>query len=380
MTDQKTPGYFRAARENKVIPVSPMSSKKTSWLIGQDSFELVAGIGGVPKYGLKYSGYVRGDKPSVKVAWPTVDSNAAAQEALSRAQTDCWDALTWAAEFRKTVESISVLRGRFDRLADTFTRKVEHINDYSTFVDLGGGVSKVSKLWLELRYAWRPMLYDIADIQEAIRRLMKGIEDPLQRAYASRQASVSDNAQILRSGFTSAGGNANLAGFNMLSSLILTRTVEAHASVGVQATTRDISMADPFVTIWEEVPFSFIFDWFVSINNILAAFSPFATGTLRYATIATTSTHVEAYTYMPIPAVGYTFIGPGPRPVTVIYEEQTYSRVANPSLTPTVEFKLDLNAAKVLDLVALWISRDRSIQTRLNRAFNHLTRKFAKRI
>lgn len=381
MTDQKTPGYFRAAREGKIIPVSPMDSIKQSWLRDiVDTGWITVGQNGSPKWRCRAEGnFLSNPVPLATAApWPTVDGNAALQEALSRAQSDAWDALTWAAEFRKTVEQFTTLRGRFERLATTFVTKIEHINDVDSFVNLGGGVRTMSKLWLELRYAWRPMLYDMADIQEALRRLMQGIEDPLQRAYATRTSGTTRSSTTLRGSFRMAGVSAGIAGFNTLCTLTSTRTISAHASVGVQATTRDIIMSDPFVTGWEVVPFSFIVDWFFSVGDMLTAFSPFATGTLRYATLGTTKLQVDRYVTQVIPSPGYQVLEGGSGPVSATYTEETFQRTIPTGINPTVEFRVNLDAYKIADLVALWIGFDRRITTRLNRAFNRLTRKFAK--
>lgn len=381
MTDQKTPGFFRAAREGKIIPVSPMVSVKTSWSRDiVDTGWITVGQNGSPKWRCRVEGnFLSSPVPKLATApWPTVDGNAALQEALSRAQSDAWDALTWAAEFRKTVEQFTSLRGRFERLATTFVTKVEHINDVDTFVNLGGGVRTMSRLWLELRYAWRPMLYDMADMQEALRRLMQGVEDPLQRAYATREAETVRSGTTKRGSFQMASASVGIAGFNTFCTLTSTRSTVAHAAVGVQATTRDIIMSDPFVTGWELVPFSFIVDWFFSVGDMLTAFSPFATGTLRYATLGITELQVDRYVTQVIPGLGYSVLEGSSGPVSATYTEETYQRTIPSGITPLVEVRVNLDAFKIMDLVALWIGFDRRITIRLNRAFNRLTRKFGK--
>lgn len=116
-------------------------------------------------------------------------------------------------------------------------------------------------------------------------------------------------------------------------------------------------MFDPAVTAWEVVPFSFIADWFINIGDAIAAFSPFATGTFKYATFSTTVEDIVTHS-------GYVSSRPGGRaivefsnPSTLTITETTYTRTLH-TVTPNLSFKVNLNAAKIVDLVALaWALR-----------------------
>lgn len=128
-------------------------------------------------------------------------------------------------------------------------------------------------------------------------------------------------------------------------------------------------MTDLAVTAWELVPYSFVLDWFITIGDMLTAFSPFATGSLKYATLATktVTTYRSVNAMQPIPGYSITSLKSS---VPCIQQkvDTTYNRVlANP--VPTLAFDVQLNKSKILDLVALWLVGNKKTLTRLLRHF-----------
>lgn len=373
MTDQKTPGYFRAVRENTVIPTSPMTTVKETYLFNPGQFWGVARNSSSRTY---YRVEVDGNWNNPDTPWaaapsaPVVDGAVALQEALSRAQSDAYDALTFAAEFRKTVEGIATLRSRAMTIWDRFESRVRSANSKKRY-RANEVVNILTEIWLSMRYEWRPLVYDMLSAQEALGRLAAGIEDPLQRAYASRDASPALNTANSTSqtiGFTdSAKGSIN----GVTNASFRTTTVErsVHACVGLQCVTREIYFTDPFVTGWELVPYSFVLDWFVTIGDMLTAFSPFATGELRYATLATkTVTTRRSYNTMMWTSTMDNRTVEKQKGSEWIYITEKYERV-NAEVKPTLAVDINLNVAKVVDLVSLWLTGNKKLTTRLLRYF-----------
>lgn len=371
MVDQKTPGYFKAVREGKTIPVSPMDSSLTEYIESPGSC-----VGTLRRTSdnrltqVEVSGHFwPADNPwALAPATPTVDGNIALQEALSRAQADCYDALTFAAEFRKTVEGVATLRSRAMTLWARFDDRVRTSSRKRRYRGMEVG-QILAEIWLELRYMWRPLAYDMFSMQEAIRRLAEGIEDPLQRAYATGVDSALLSRVVTESGVRyKDGSSGGVAGVRVFSAQSCTVEVMAHASVGLQVTTREVFMTDPFVTGWELIPFSFVLDWFVTVGDMLTAFSPFATGQLRYASLATTVKKTYRSVNALQPITGYVWDTVSASPCVSEKIVTNYSRrEATP--VPTLAFDVNLNVAKIIDLTALWATINRKSLTRLLRHF-----------
>lgn len=371
MVDQKTPGYFKAVREGTVIPVSPMTSEKTTVVRGSSRFNVVHARKSNPsgsKYEYEVDGTFAADREwGIEPESPVVNGNLALQEALSRAQSDCYDALTFAAEFRKTVEGVVTLRSRAMTIFERFNERVRATGRKKRFRGLEAS-QILAEIWLELRYMWRPLVYDMMSAQEAISRLAAGIEDPLQRAYATREGSASSSAAYQTGQVRLAGTIGSVAGLNLAVTHTVNVDVTVHAAVGLQVTTREITMVDPFVTGWELVPFSFVLDWFVSIGDLLTAFSPFATGQLQYASLATRTTTTYRSNFKIVPSSKFQHDSGTSELLTIVKIVEKYERVkATPK--PTLAFDVNLNVAKLIDLVALWNVSNRKTILRLLRHF-----------
>lgn len=371
MTDQKTPGYFRARRENGVIPCSPMDSVKTEEIWSPGVSHFIRKWSKNAWYETKCIGYFwpyHSQWPALP-AFPTVDGEVALQEALARAQTDCYDSLTMAAEFRKTVEGVITLHTRAQTLWLRFEDRVRSSSRSKRY--RGMAMAEIlSSIWLELRYMWRPLAYDMQGAYEAYRRLTEGMESPLQRAYATRESSNSTSRIVTSSSVAyndrAAGG---LHSASVISSQVATTTRTVHASVGLKVTTRDVHMTDPFVTGWELVPLSFVYDWFVTMGDLLAAFSPFATGQLMYATLATEDVSIIRCTNVLTPQSGSTAIEQIATVPCIQQKTVTNYRRVLASPVPTLAIDVNLNMAKVLDLIALVVSLKAKSITRLLRYF-----------
>lgn len=370
MTDQVNPGYFRAEREGTLKPVSPMSRLKQQDIVVPGGGEMeIAPVRSPFKTQLRVDGYFypNGSELPRPTNMAEPPSMLSLQRALARAQTDAWDALTFAAEFRSTLETVIGLRSRclrlFDRLISTVASRAKRT---SKGVDIA---KLVSEVWLELRYAWRPLIYDIEDINEAIQRLQAGVETPLRRAYDTEKAHSEKSSSTASTTITvGAAGSLGYAGYAIRQDSTSSVEISLHSSVGVWVTTRVATMADPLVTAWELIPYSFVLDWFISVGDMLAAFSPFATGHLAYATLGVKTTQIERSSNTIIPQAGYvvyknSMIACSRTRTTTSYVR----RIANPK--PTLGVQIDLSTFKVLDLVALWLSQNSSITKRLLRHF-----------
>lgn len=368
MTDSTNPGYYKAKREGTLLPVSPMTSTTTRYEFFPASLYWKNHFAGSPTKGDIHSG---SGALFTQQHWqtclnlvtnlpsPPESKQGLLQTALANAQTDAWDTLTFMAELGKTVEGLVTLHSRWSALADGVLNKA--LSRKRRFRNLADAVASV---WLEARYAFRPLYYDMKSIEESVKRLQEGIENPLCRGWAT-----SAEAQATSTFTVAASSAVNLAKCSVTNSLtnhastggtpgsfvsgFRERTVVNRATVGVQVTSRTVTMTDPFVTALELVPFSWILEWFISIGDTIRAFSPAASGSFRYATYTTTETDRFQIDFLPIrPTSTTTTLVWNALGGSYIEEIVKVTRTVE-QVTPTLDFRFDVDTAKIADLVAL---------------------------
>lgn len=375
MTDEVTPGIFRLQREGKLQPVNPMS--KTSKKIlsddtGEVTYDYYYGASKIGSYMYKgdiaamcwyyASGYDFPPWVGSNPSWP-LDSDVLTS-ALADARNQGFDVLTFLAEWGKTVELIKSFRTRVLKRADRITKNLKR--------DLREGSTKsgaytqsawdiFSDAWLEYRYGWRILQFDVESINEALYKL-QAARSPFVRGYATQEDSVERTIQSyaspqsilrynIRSHLCYAYGYAT-------GSLVQRKTYKKRAGTILDAYVSDIFDIDPLVTTWEIIPFSFILDWFTNIGELATAYSPFATENLLDAWVSAEEILETTGTF----TVASGSSGPnmynltsGTASFVRIHEESIYERYqATPSAS--LSFKLNLDAAKIADLSAIFFS------------------------
>lgn len=388
MVDQKTPGYYRAVREGGVIPVSPMNRSSVVWLPEMGSVRGTAKGrpgGGFPSTlgylyqadGIFGTAAQWAQARNLAVADPGRPASKAdvLQAALAKAQTDAWDTATFLAEFGKTVEMMTTFKDRYidhvNRVrAEAERRWRKRRNVALRLVDVFASV------WLEYRYGLRPLVYDMQDMAESYRRLTEGVETPLARGWVTRSGDPSTKVATKNvaawtvlgnpggakswkdPGVTPGQSSIGAEEFNTWYTMTKVRERKVRATVGVAVTTRAITQFDPAITAWELVPFSFIADWFVNFGEAIAAFSPFATGLFKYATFVesdVTTVRLDAYAQLQqTSSLICTTTAPGISSLSCTTE--SYVRTVESNIAPTLNVRINLDAAKVLDLAALMAS------------------------
>lgn len=204
-------------------------------------------------YNSKYGGYDRSDnrnlldgvvRPSCVVSPSEIhyvlsdlDTDYLVQLAAARIYDRSWDALTFAAELNKTIA--------------LFVRTLSRILHYIR-------TGQLEKLWLEGRYGWRLILYDIEDIN----KLLSNLDD--QRKRFNERVGRSDTIQT---------SDSYLINFYSQDFDIVWNTVYDISSRGhVVADIKPPKISfDPIKTTWELIPFSFVIDWVLSVGSALSS-------------------------------------------------------------------------------------------------------------
>lgn len=164
-------------------------------------------------------------------------------QALARLYTSGWDALTFFAEFDKTIamfrKAWSTLLSKLDELIRKAARS---------------GLRDWDSLWLELRYGWRPLYFDMQDIAKMISSLDDKRTIFSARSHGQHSESIDSHA-----------------GFGVLQ-FGYKQTTDLHDQVRVFSQIRPPRVLfDPVMTTWELIRFSFIIDWFIGVGDWLAS-------------------------------------------------------------------------------------------------------------
>lgn len=222
--------------------------------------------------------------PTFQIPAPTPEAaveTAIVNSAVARSRNASWDALTFLAEASKTHAYIS---GRLLDLSDFANKVADETNKVardrrkamyylkrnmppkSSPIYLGSKIIIFSKLWLEARFAIRPLYYDVKDAYAALKK-------QYQKMGVGR-ASAKTSGFETRSSSTLMFNNCILVGFE--ESLTWSQNVRGWAASEFK--TRAAAGLDPVVTAYEIIPFSWLLDYFVQVGTWIEATSPFADG------------------------------------------------------------------------------------------------------
>jgi len=261
-----------------------------------------------------------------------------AQLAAAKLYSRGWDAGTFLAEIHKTV---SMFRGCVFQFAKLWDAYLTDLKRWKLAGQVKNAVDQTFNAWLEGRYGWRILMYDIEDIN----KLLVGLKKKSRTRHKER-VGTDQTFQVTES---------NLVESKRYYKLYLNDTVEMELGVRgriVADFVPDLAFANLPITLYELTPYSFVLDWLVNIGNALAALSFLALND-QY----TCSHSVGAYTTI---TQGYSVVlndnaaGLSTNWTDISITDTIEWRDRRPCYVPTVPIpRLSLNIAKVTDLIAL---------------------------
>lgn len=249
-----------------------------------------------------------------------IDAGSYLQDAAKAINGKGFDSLTFLAELAK-------VRRMFKNVIYRVLKLVRNPRD----------IDHIASLWLEGRYGWRTLRYDLIDLSEALTEF----DTKRSRYTETRGTTFTKHYPTAVEASTSAG--------------IYTTYGQLDLEIGIRGCiTADINparfRANVITTGWELIPFSFVIDWLVSIGSMLESVV-FLTSVVNYS--ASTGTQVQARR---VETVGNLVKAASTGTWSFSREEVetgtwTYRNPMSVSINPTVKVKLD--EWKVLDLLAL---------------------------
>lgn len=341
MTDVVTPGYFEKRRSGAILPTNPMSSttidsadSAVRSLLGYTmyKYEPCKSKPGVQSI-VYYQGTV--EVTASPIAAPTKlltgsEINQVRVEALASLKSQGMDVLTSAAEFHKTLAMLAGARRKLVSVIENLLKSLRSLGlkpkSWSAFIQA------LSDPWLEGRFGWRILWYDLLNIMDYIDNL-----DKRQRLVVGRSStSASRN-------FTSSYGDS---------------TVTHKVSIGYPG------MLDPNIpgygnvlnTAWELIPFSLVVDMFFDVQGrIIALFSSpqNVTELSQSAFMVEELTRTQSLQAKKAPVDGYTLVlHNNPVLIEQRYEVKTRTLASQPKLD-LPPLKLSLGGYKPIDLAFL---------------------------
>jgi hypothetical protein len=232
------------------------------------------------------------------------------------------DTLTFVAELAKTVAMFRNLGQNLARFLKTHSP------------------AEIASMWLEGRYGWRTLVYDLQAIDEALDHI-----DRSSKFWSANSGFEVKETEVWSGSYVNIGC---LLGCN--TSIEWDINYRGFARGTVKPPSFGGNLA---ITAWEIVPFSFVIDWFLNIgqkialmaNSALSADYTSHYGVKVTARLVSTSSMWEQSQDLP----GYRIISNSATATTV--GELLYRRQHTPGLTP--KFEVNLDGFKVADIIAL---------------------------
>lgn len=279
----------------------------------------------------------------------TKEAIAAAYEKLQAAELDV---ALMVAEGKETLNYIKVLLQRMLRLIRLASnRKTLAMVAKKTWRrlrrlkrDYAWEAAGIAEAWLEVRYALRPLMYDIADAM----KYFTAEDSGKQHRFTFRHKAQSDRVETQT---TFPDG--------MTLKLQVQTTVTARA--GVMATKQldskwaDLGFLNLAGVVWEKVKFSFIVDWIINISGLLYELNPTASWKEETAWVKTTISTLFSGTLECETSSGLIKC-----PIVGISRKVDRTPVVGPPLS---FISVNLDGYKLLDLIALASDTRRHLAT-----------------
>lgn len=260
------PGYHKRRRAGELLPYTPWEQIKSDgfWESHLHRYD---------PSGYQYHTDHDWSHPTSLVPWRydvaslreqarNLDFSPAITQAAANIYASGHDSLTFLAELHKVV---AMFKHAHKSLVNLLTkpprRRRGAVDTIATFEEM------VERHWLEYRYGWRILYFDMVDIAHALADL-----DDIRKRFSERAGSKLSNYT------TTTNSYANPAAYNFTVAQYEDSLISIRGTV-----TADISPPkfrfNPVLTGWELIRFSFIIDWFIGVGSWLESVSLMAFST-----------------------------------------------------------------------------------------------------
>jgi hypothetical protein len=182
-----------------------------------------------------------------------------------------------AKVLRRPVKEVLSLARSFHKDVHKYRNLPRHSKTMTT-------ISAASNVWMEYRYGWRPLVYEIASYRDLLIEGVKSYDESVHRVAATQRTpeKFSSGSQTLSQRAYSTNGNWTDVMVNFeyrwkwsdkYTTIIYFRA-SALSDVEKYRVALGLTMGDLPGIAWELVPLSFVADWFVDTGLWLSAWKP----------------------------------------------------------------------------------------------------------
>lgn len=166
------------------------------------------------------------------------------------------------AEASKTSDLILGSANRIYRAYGAFRRG--HFGDVAKILDISP--RRVHKTWLEYKYGWMPTLMDVKGSAEFFAQQHVG--RPVSFSVsATKRITRTKTETVYETGWPSGSHYTN----NAISMKAMKVKMRLQVTNPHLSALQQLGLTNPALVAWELVPFSFVFDWFISVGDWLQA-------------------------------------------------------------------------------------------------------------
>lgn len=331
------PDFHSRKRKGELLPQTPWRKLELAGSMAGE-YDLTYLYKGYTYHQTIDATYVLTDPSNWAVSEEELDAAAVmdfgyVQEAAAKIYSSGFDALTWLAELASVR---TMFLGAAKKLAN-----LELPKNWKKLPLRKRTWKKLVNEWLEGRYGWRTLIFDIFNINECI------------TSWNNKKTRLSERSGTRYRDIAQTAWNSETTYFTRLHTM--NRVVEVGLTGTVVA---DIEVPkiqfNPLQTAWELIPLSFVLDWFWSVGKSIQAIS-FLAHQAKYSASAGLYVRIEKSYDINISATKTGYISGNCWSRGSSFGELRVRTPCNVPLTP--HLTLRLNAFKVLDLVAIATQR-----------------------
>lgn len=216
-------------------------------------------------------------------------------------------------------------------------------------------ISEFANLWLEYRYAIRPLIFEYKQCLEALQKIIKKGTRETARGKELNLYKSSNVETFVRSGYSV--DVTNTVRRDSASSLTARAGVLFEIENDLDVLLAVWGLDQPLESVYELVPFSFILDWFFNVGDVISSWSVNSSLRPLSSWVTYRIQHVESLTATSMSFSGkngYTWVGAP----DVAHGKSTVSvdrvwRRPSPERPILPRFDLKLDLAKIIDLGAI---------------------------
>ncbi len=194
------------------------------------------------------------------------------------------------AEAAKTSDLILDTARRIDRAYRAFRRG--RLGDLAK--ELNITPKRLHKSWLEYKYGWMPLLMDVKGAAEFFAQ-QHVVRPP--RFKCTRVINRSKTYDYVNNVASYGGGALNADSYSARADAVVRATIWCELSSPHLSELQQIGLTNPALVAWELVPFSFVFDWFISVGDWLTGLTALQGVNVRRTLLSTLNaqTYVQRY-------------------------------------------------------------------------------------